>query len=408
MMNYKFKKHFQKYWDKKFKEFILKHKDKNWNNQLAYLNKNISWELFNDKELNTLGLFGEESILNVYYRGMSNLWFYLILYSKVSIPEILDLILKKNLWLNDEVLWRLLSRHKDINMKTILENFNYPWNFEELSRHENILLKDIEENIDLPWSFSVMSYNPNINYKFVKDNSFRNWDYKRLSDNSAIKFDDIIQNKEKKWDWDRVTRNTNVDLNIINKNPDCPWVYKSLFLNKTIRKELIDIEFDFDKIKKKCFLNKSLLCAFDEYFNPESKNKNTNLYNNLYLFSYDNNLTFDVIKSTNINWNIDEISCNENINLNIVKNNPQYKWNMYYLSCNPSITFDDIDKNLDLDWSWKNISQNEFKKQKEIIRLEFIKIWLASRKLDRFFFKVYYDPIYKMCRERILKKHDLL
>ena len=81
---------------------------------------------------------------------------------------------------------------------------------------------------------------------------------------------------------------------------------------------------------------------------------------------------------------------------------------MYYLSTNPSITFKDIDNNLNLNWCWKNLSQNEFIKQKDLTRLEFIKIWLASRRLDRFFFKVYYDPTYKMCRNRILKKHLLV
>ena len=403
MNNSEFDKYFQKYWDKKLKEFIIKHKDKPWNNQLAYLNKNISWNLFNDEELNELGIFGEESILNVYYRGMSNLWFYLVLYSKVSIPEILDLILKKNIWLNDEVLWRLLSRHKDININIILEYFDYPWNFEELSRHENIFLKDIKDNIELPWCFSVMSYNPNINYEFVKDNEFRSWDYKRLSDNPAINFSDIKSDIHKKWDWDRVTRNININLEIIDRNPDFPWIYDSMFLNKTIRKQIIEIKFNLHKLKEKYCNNKLLLESFEEYFGS-----NYNIYSRLYLFSYDSNLTFDVIKSTSLNWNIDEISCNENINLEIVKNNPDYNWNMYYLSTNPSITFKDIDNNLNLNWCWKNLSQNEFIKQKNLTRLEFIKIWFASRRLDRFFFKVYYDPIYKMCRNRILKKHLLV
>ena len=49
MDNSKFDKYFQKYWDKKLKEFIIKHKDKPWNNQLAYLNKNISWNVSSSK-----------------------------------------------------------------------------------------------------------------------------------------------------------------------------------------------------------------------------------------------------------------------------------------------------------------------------------------------------------------------
>ena len=73
----KFNIHFKKYWDSKLKEFILQHKDKPWNSNLGYINPNISWELFNDEELNEKGIFGEESIFNVYVQGLSNLWFYL-------------------------------------------------------------------------------------------------------------------------------------------------------------------------------------------------------------------------------------------------------------------------------------------------------------------------------------------
>ena len=204
-----FESHFNKYWDNEFKNFILQHKDKEWNSNLGYINPNISWELFNDEELNKNGIFGEESIFNLYIQGYSNLWFYLILYSKVSIGKILELYNAHQFWLDYEVMWKLLSRHNDITMDYVFKNNTYNWNFEELSRHKNIKLKNIEDNINLPWNFDQMSHNPNINYNFVKKYNYKKWNYKGLSDNKGIYWDDILYNLEQKWNWDRVTRNIN-------------------------------------------------------------------------------------------------------------------------------------------------------------------------------------------------------
>ena len=401
-----FESHFNKYWDNEFKNFILQYKDKEWNSNLGYINPNISWELFNDEELNKNGIFGEESIFNLYIQGYSNLWFYLILYSKVSIGKILELYNTHQFWLDYEVMWKLLSRHNDITMDYVLKNNTYNWNYEELSRHPNITLHDIENNIHLPWDFDQMSHNPNINYNFVKKYNYKKWNYKGLSDNKGIYWDDILYNLEQKWNWDRVTRNINITLNIIDKYPHYPWKYDSLFLNKTIRKELLDMKLDFNEMKKKYIINKSLICALGDYFDTTTENTPRDC--KLYLFSYDTNLTMDIIKSTNLNWDFNELCCNKNITMNIVKENPQYDWNIYYLSTNSSITFDDINNNLDLDWSWKNISQNEFTKQKEICKLEFAIIWFAVKKIENAFFLVYYNPQYKICRKRILKKHKLV
>ena len=66
-----FESHFNKYWDSELKKFILQHKDKSWNSNFAYINNNISWELFNDPEVNKHNIYTRTTYLRtsrlIYY-----------------------------------------------------------------------------------------------------------------------------------------------------------------------------------------------------------------------------------------------------------------------------------------------------------------------------------------------------
>ena len=47
-----------------------------------------------------------------------------------------------------------------------------------------------------------------------------------------------------------------------------------------------------------------------------------------------------------------DISCNPNITMDIIKDNPDKPWDWYYISYNPNITMDIIKDNPDKPWNW--------------------------------------------------------
>lgn len=62
--------------------------------------------------------------------------------------------------------------------------------------------------------------------------------------------------------------------------------------------------------------------------------------------------------SKHLPWNYKELSSNEFITWNMVRNNLSKPWDWFELSKHKVVTFDIIQDNAFLRWNWKSISQN--------------------------------------------------
>jgi len=127
-----------------------------------------------------------------------------------------------------------------------------------------------------------------------------------------------------------------------------------------------------------------------------------------------------------LDWN--HISRNPNITIEIIEKYPNKPWNWgkYGISRNPNITIEIIEKYLDKSWKWSVIldksrmsafefidkhldkyddltfiSDNKFTKEKELFYQKYYRIYLATFKLQQYFNRMYDNPKYLFCRNRL-------
>ena len=96
----------------------------------------------------------------------------------------------------------------------------------------------------------------------------------------------------------------------------------------------------------------------------------------------------------------------------------QNKWGEYYwnflmkyeenldwtkISYNSNITMEMIDKYPDKPWNWNYISYNKFTKEKELFYQKYYRIYLATFRLQQYFNRMYDNPQYLFCRNRLDK-----
>ena len=62
-----------------------------------------------------------------------------------------------------------------------------------------------------------------------------------------------------------------------------------------------------------------------------------------------------------------------------------------------------IQKNPDKPWNWHLVSQNKFIKEKELFYHKYYRIYMATFKLQQYFNRMYDNPKYLFCRNRLDK-----
>ena len=173
-----------------------------------------------------------------------------------------------------------------------------------------------------------------------------NWD--QISQNPNITMEMIETNPDKPWDWSCISRNPNITMEIIENNPDKPWDWICISQNPNITME---------------FIEKYMDKPWDWYY----------------------------------------ISQNPNITMEIIEKYPEKPWDWSCISYNPNITMEMIENNPDKSWSWSSISLNTFKKEKELFYEKWYKIYMATFRLQQYFNRMYDNPDYKFCRNRLEK-----
>lgn len=105
-------------------------------------------------------------------------------------------------------------------------------------------------------------------------------------------------------------------------------------------------------------------------------------------------------------------------------NNPNLNWWKSSISLNPNITYHDIMNNPNLNWkneiqgisgqnsnsgwNWNHLSINKNILWSKYDKLDYIKKSIAARFIQKIFLKAYYDPEYKICKDRLLREFNLL
>ena len=82
-----------------------------------------------------------------------------------------------------------------------------------------------------------------------------------------------------------------------------------------------------------------------------------------------------------------------------MKYEDKLNWNL--LSRNPNITIEFIEKYHSKPWVWSNILCNKFTKEKELFYQKYYRIYIATFRLQQYFNRMYDNPQYKFCRDRL-------
>lgn len=259
-----------------------------------------------------------------------------------SMPEF-DIIQYLQNYLND-VRWDMLSQStklndylkRDIifaerrwlkNVRELLEDENYRWDFKELSK-----LDSINSHIDIlsirksEWDWHYLTENSHI---FDKSDSFRNIfnrfkhyiDFKTLSarKKSGIYQKLIAENVDEGWDWVALSNNTSIrfDIKFIKEQSAKPWDWQALSVRPDIKLDnrslydLIDKDWDWQSLSY-C---ESLI--FDDICIMHLLNKPMDWFvvsqNSSFL---PNQKTLSLLKGKKLDW--DSISCNNNLDVSVL------------------------------------------------------------------------------------------
>ena len=118
------------------------------------------------------------------------------------------------------------------------------------------------------------------------------------------------------------------------------------------------------------------------------------------------NITMEIIeKYPNKPWDWEFISENPNITIEFIEKYPYKSWDWDSISQNPNLTMEMImiENSPDKPWNWVCISKNKFTKEKELFYQKHYRIYLATFRLQQYFNRMYDNPNYLFCRNRLEK-----
>ena len=127
-----------------------------------------------------------------------------------------------------------------------------------------------------------------------------------------------------------------------------------------------------------------------------------------YWISMKPNITMEFIgkhdnSESRLAWKWAFISMNPNINMEMIEKYSDKPWEWNYISQNPNITIEFIEKYPYKLWNWNGISQNKFTKEKELFYQKYYRIYMATFRLQQYFNRMYDNPKYLFCRNRLDK-----
>jgi hypothetical protein len=225
-----------------------------------------------------------------------------------------------------------------------------------------------------------------------------------LSFNKGISIDDILLHPDRLWYWQIVINNHDIPWEIIQDNPNIPWDWNMLSAkNPQIKKVSLGDILKENPDKPWCWtrLSYNMGVTFNDVITFLEKPWNW------YHLSKNPNITWDIIQSNpNLPWNWDSVSSNNNITWDIIKSNPNLHWNFRYFCYNPNITSNIIEENPDNPWDIYN-TPAYYNIRLTLPMPNIIQIaqqYFAACRIQRAFKEAYYNPNYKICRNRLQRE----
>lgn len=203
--------------------------------------------------------------------------------------------------------WGILSNNKNLNIDFIKRNIEKSWDWYDLSMNPCITWEDVQNNPELPWRWSAMSFNPNITWDIVSKNMDKHWHFGYLSEHKTVTLDIVQNNTNLDWSFNYLSRNPNITAEVVEQNLHLPWNWAVLSMR-------LPLEF-LIKYKKE-------IPGGNDY------------------------LTIDIVKELHYefwgrgwrDWS--DITRNENITEEDIRNNPELPWDEDAIYDNPNMSYE--------------------------------------------------------------------
>ena len=239
--------------------------------------------------------------------------------------------------------WSDLSSNPNIFFEDVLRNPEKPWDYIELSRNPNITLDIVDSHPEIHWSYSGLTKNPNITLDIIKRRCYIPWDRHALSENPSITWECIQSNPYINWNYSYISQNPNITWDIITANKDLFLEYgREISKNPNISWDIVTmmdkiIDWDYHSL-----MSNPAITFYDVYENLNHTDNETiarcNILNSNVRFrdcwfglSMNPNVSWEMTQSENdefkdIEWSDYFMCMNPNINIKIIKENPQFRY----------------------------------------------------------------------------------
>jgi len=230
-----------------------------------------------------------------------------------------------------------------------------PWCWYNIVQNSTItteFIKDIIENPEIKFDKRLLLLNDSIDpidiIKYLKKT-----DWHKLSKNRKLKPELILKNLDKNWDWKWLSQNKIITPEFINNNLHLPFNWYYLSLNPNITEDFVLEHLDKN---------------WNPYYLVCNPNISIRFINNIFDYIIDDKCFAKAIEiAGSLEYNeflkydldIDRLSRNNNLDINIIEKYLYLNWNYYYLSSNDIIKPEFIEKNIEKNWDWIEISKNK-------------------------------------------------
>jgi hypothetical protein len=270
-----------------------------------------------------------------------------------------------------ENIFKYLSGNPNIYSYHLVENPEFPWDYNKFSQNLNLSLDFVIDNIDKDWSSDIYE-NPDISAKQYKDFVVKMVEFLKVEQMCFGKYDGCAISKQLCGCIDK----KKVDkIGWLLRR--IPHLYDNPNMTKKDMEEIkeilstvdIKIEWDFNARHP----------AFDFELNAQSWGINLNSYS---LLSRNPRLVLDyVIANKNKPWLWTTVICNPNIIPQEIFDHPEMNWPYRLLAFNPNMTIDFVERKFEK-YQDKGFFGNSYHK---LISLEFFREF-CLKKLGREYF----------------------
>jgi len=220
----------------------------------------------------------------------------------------------------------------------------------------NIFEKYIHD-IDFQRHLARIHIYRNIPFELFKKYPNKQWNWENISYGTIFTKEIFEYFSNKPLNWNIISYYSKIPLDIIEKNLNKPWNWYLLSENTPLSLDIIEKIHLSENLSWKYISKLSYITLdfFEKYYRFDDGNNRLDI-NNL---SQNINLSLEVVEKYNyLDWNWTFLSCNPIITLEFIEKHMDFMWDWNEITKNSNITFEFIEKHIDEDIDWYEISKN--------------------------------------------------